>query len=112
VQMGRYAEKHPDLNIIPAHAAHTDYIAAARVAAAHDNIYLDFCCEWPGSGKIRRAIEICGAEKIVFGTDMDLLEPSFTRGMFEEAGLSGDEQRLIYRTNAMRLLKFSEQMHD
>ncbi|MFO7945414.1 MAG: amidohydrolase family protein [Armatimonadota bacterium] len=110
VQMGRYAEAHSGLSIVLAHAAHTDYIAAARVAAEQDNIYLDFCCEWPGSGKIRKAIEICGAEKIVFGTDMDLLDPSFTRGMFEEARLSDDEQTLIYRENARRLLGFSEPM--
>lgn len=103
-QMGRYAEKHPQLTIILAHAAHTDSDEASRVARLHPNVYLDFCCEWPGAGKIERALEICGPEKIVFGTDMDLIEPAFARGMFEGAGLTHEQQQMIYYDNAARLL--------
>lgn len=103
-QMGVYAEKSPELNIILAHAAHTDYLVAAQVAADHPNIYLDFCCEWPGAGKIERALEICGAQRIVFGSDMDLLDPAFTRGMFESAGLTDMQQKLIYHDNAAKLI--------
>ena len=103
-QMGRYARQYPGLGIILAHAAHTDSDEAARVAAAHHNVYLDFCCEWPGAGKVRRALEICGPGKILFGTDMDLLDPAFTTGMFESADLSDAESRAIYWDNAAGLM--------
>jgi len=102
--MGRHAARHPDLSIILAHAANTDSDEAARVAAEHRNVFLDFASEWPGAGRVRRAIDICGPEQIVYGTDMDLLDPAYVRGMFEAADLSADEARVIYRDNAARIL--------
>ncbi len=103
-QMGRYAAQHPDLAIVLAHAANTDSDEAARVASRHPNIFLDFASEWPGAGRVRRALDICGPGQIVYGTDMDLLDPAYTRGMFEAADLSEYEARLIYHDNAARLL--------
>ena len=103
-EMGRTAARHPGLSIILAHAANTDSDEAARVAAEHANVFLDFASEWPGAGRVRRAIDICGTEQIVYGTDMDLLDPAYTRGMFEAADLTADEARLIYRDNAARIL--------
>ncbi len=103
-QMGRYAARHPGLSIVLAHAANTDSDEAAHVAAAHPNVFLDFASEWPGAGRVRRAIEICGPQQIVYGTDMDLLDPAYTRGMFEAADLTDREARLIYRDNAARIL--------
>lgn len=102
-QMGRYAAAHPRLAIILAHAANTDSDEAARVAREHPNTYLDFASEWPGAGRVRRAIGICGAEQIVYGTDMDLLDPGYARGQFEAADLTEDEARLIYHENAARI---------
>ena len=108
-QMARYAEEHPELTIILAHAAHSDSDEAARMARLRPNVYLDFACEWPGAGKIERALEICGPEKIVFGTDMDLLAPSFTRGMFEGGGLTDEQRKMIYYDNAARVLGLAVQ---
>ena len=103
--MARYGRKHPELNIILGHAGHSDSDAVAEIAAAENNVYLEFCCEWPGSGKIERALGICGPEKIVFGSDSDLLDPAFTGGMFKGAGLDETQARLVYRDNAARLLQ-------
>ena len=103
VQLGRYAREHPALSIILAHAANTDSDEAARIASEHPNLYLDFASEWPGAGRVRRALNICGPEQIVYGTDMDLLDPGYTRGVFEQADLTEREARLIYRENAARI---------
>jgi len=102
-QMLRYAAAHPELAIIVAHAANTDSDEAARVAREQPNVYLDFASEWPGAGRVRRALGICGAEQIVYGTDMDLLDPGYARGQFEAAALTEHEARLIYRDNAARI---------
>ena len=104
-QMGRYAAAHPGLSIVLAHAANTDSDEAARVAAEHPKVFLDFASEWPGAGRVRRAIDICGPGQIVYGTDMDLLDPAYARGMFAAADLSDDEARLVYRDNAARVYR-------
>lgn len=103
-QMAEFARQYPQLNIVLGHSGHTDSDEAARVAAETPNIYLEFCCEWPGAGKVERALQICGPGKIVFGTDADLLEPAFTRGMFEAADLTPEQAQLIYWDNAAGLL--------
>jgi len=53
---------------------------------------------------VRRAIEIAGIERIVFGSDMDLLSPAFTLGMFEDAALSPEEAGPAFSGNAKRIL--------
>lgn len=102
-QLGDYAREYPQLSVILGHAGHTDSDEVARVAAAVPNVYIEFCCEWPGAGKIERALEICGPEKVCFGSDSDLLDPAFTLGMYEGAGLSEIQRQLIYWDNAARL---------
>ncbi len=106
--MAEHARVHAKLNIILGHAGHTDSDEVARLAADIPNVYLDFCCEWAGSGKVRRALDICGAESIVLGTDSDLLAPAYTLGMFEEAELGDADRRMIFRDNAARLFGLSE----
>ncbi len=101
--LAQYAAQYPSLNIIIAHALVSDYRTAAELAARHRNVYLDFACSWAGRGKIEYALATCGAEQIVFGTDMDLFEPAFTLGMFEGAGLDEAQARAIYYDNAARI---------
>lgn len=102
-QLAEYAEKHPTLNIIMGHAGATDSDIAAEVAATHPNMYLEFCSSWAGQGKIERAIQTCGAEQIVFGSDMDLIDPAFVIGQFEEAGLTEQQKQAVYHDNAAKL---------
>lgn len=102
--LARWARAYPDLNIIVAHSFATNYPAAVELALAHPNIYLDFCCSHAGRGKVRYALDRCGPDQIVFGSDMDLLDPAFTIAMFEAAGLTDTERRAVYRDNAARLL--------
>lgn len=98
-----YAEKHPGLSFILGHAGGTECDRVAELAAANPNIFMEFCCSWAGEGKIARAVERCGPQQIVFGTDMDLIDPAFMIGMYETAGLSDDEKRMIYYDNAAAL---------
>jgi predicted TIM-barrel fold metal-dependent hydrolase len=102
-QMGEYARKYRNLSIILGHAGHTDSDEAARVAECEPNIYIEFCCEWPGAGKIERALDICGPGSICFGSDSDLLDTAFTLGMYEGADLTHPQKQLIYWDNAARL---------
>ncbi len=107
IEVGRtlagYAEKHPGLNFIMGHAAAMDSDQAAKLARTHPNMYLEFCSSWAGKGKVERAIDICGAEQILYGSDMDLIDPAFIIGMFEDAGLTEEQKQMIYYDNAARL---------
>lgn len=98
-----YCEEHPSLNIIMGHAAGTESDIAAELAATHPNLYLEFCCSWAGNGKVGRAIDICGSRQIVYGTDVDLIDPAFLIGTYEDAGLTADQKRDIYYENSARL---------
>lgn len=102
--LAAWARAYPDLNIIIAHAFATDYPAAVELAAAHPNLYLDFCCSHASRGKVAYAVERIGTRQIVFGSDMDLIDPAFVLGMFEEADLTPEQQQAIYYDNAARLL--------
>ncbi len=102
--LAHWAGAYPDLNIIVAHSFATNYPAAVELAAAHPNIYLDFCSSHATRGKVRYAVNRIGAEQIVFGSDMDLIDPAFVLGMFEEADLTEAQKRAVYHDNGARLL--------
>jgi len=105
--IGADAARHPDLPIILAHAGGAEWRETAKVARDHANVCLDFCCGHSDRGKVRHAIETAGREKILFGSDLDLLTPAFTLGMFEGAELSDAEKQAIYHDNAARLFALS-----
>jgi len=102
--LARWAEQYPHLNIIIAHAFGTDTEAAARLARRHRNLYLEFCSSWAGAGKIARAVDICGVEQVLFGSDMDLIDPAFVIGQYEGAGLAEPQLQAIYWDNPRRVL--------
>ncbi len=102
--MGRYAERYPDLAIIMAHAHSRDYVEAAEMAARYPNLYVEFCGTWAGVGRVRRALDLCGPRQVLFGTDMDLIDPAFVLGCYEEAAMTEAEQRAVYWDNPVRVL--------
>ncbi|HCA48574.1 MAG TPA: hypothetical protein DEP45_14830 [Armatimonadetes bacterium] len=102
--LAKWARAYPDLNIIVAHSFGAGYRGAVQLALAHPNIYLDFCCSHAGRGKIRDALDCCGPGQIVFGSDVDLLDPAFTLAVFEGAKMTEEERSAVYYDNAARLL--------
>jgi len=97
------ARKHPDLTIVMGHNCGFDWRKAAQAAAQVDNLVMEFCSSWPDRHKVRDSIDIAGPEKAVFGSDIDLISPAFTMGLFEEADLSEDEKELVFWKNACRV---------
>ena len=94
--------RHPDLPVIIGHGLGEDGI---RLAADTPNVYLEMSGSYPYRGALRRAIDTVGADRIVFGTDMDLIVPAFALGIYHDADLSPDEDRLIMAENARRILR-------
>ena len=67
-------------------------------------MHLELCTSYPEQNVYRRAIDAVGAERVLFGTDLEMISPAFVYGSIWEAGLSDGEARLVFRDNARRLL--------
>lgn len=79
-----------------------DLLADAGEACA--KVYVEpASCSHPIADKVRYARDRLGIERIVFGTDMDIINPAFGLGMILGADLSDEERALILYDNALTL---------
>lgn len=106
--LANWAQQYPQLNIIMAHALGGTTDDAANLAASHPNLYLEFCGSWAGARKVARAVGICGTDQLLFGSDMDLIDPAFVLGQYEAAGLTEAQQQAVYWDNPRRVLGLQE----
>lgn len=92
------------LSVILAHAgAETqDEMSAIRAAP---NVYVEFCSSRPACDKIARALECLGPERLLFGSDLTLLDPALSLGMVSDAAMSADHRRMMLWDNAARLFR-------
>lgn len=91
-----YAQAHANLPIIIAHGVSVEQ---ARRIANIPNLYTDFL----GMRSSRQVVEILGRDRILFGSDQNLLDPAWMLATFWEAGLSAEELKAIMYDNAVRL---------
>ena len=98
----RVSREFPDLVLILGHGHGLEGLALARNCR---NIYLDLCSSYPEQDVYGRAVEALGADRVVFGTDMELFSPAFVLGSLWEAGLDDRQQRCILHDNACRILQ-------
>ncbi len=96
----------PDLPVIIGHGLGEDGISLARRTK---NIYLEFSGSYPEPGALRKAIDAVGKDRVVFGSDMDLIAASFALGVYYEADMTPEEERLVMADNARRILRLPEQ---
>jgi uncharacterized protein len=62
-------------------------------------------------GRIDDAVKEIGADKILFGSDMPLLDPSICFGMMEDSNLSGEDREKIMWKNANRIFKLDKKVY-
>lgn len=105
-KVGKLAQRFPQMNFIIGHAGADAWPEANDVIKNTQNTYTEFCNSNAEVGKIRATVDYIGKERVLFGTDAGLFDPAFCVGLYEEAGLSADEQRAILHDNAVRLFGF------
>ena len=98
------ALRNPELIIIKAHG---DDAPGAQQVADLPNVYFEFCSSGINPGRIRRAIDILGPERILFGTDQPLFAPWFEYGAYLDALENEEEAELVFRQNARRIFNLS-----
>jgi hypothetical protein len=74
------------------------------IAKRSPNVYLELSGTYPERGALRKAIDELGPERIVYGTDLDLINPAFCLGVYYEAGMSPEEDSLVMAGNARRIM--------
>jgi predicted TIM-barrel fold metal-dependent hydrolase len=105
----RFIERAPEATVVAAHwgGGLPFYTLLRRGHATLANTYFDTAATrfLYRHEVFRHAIDIVGAERVLFGSDFPLLSQSRCRRELEDAQLSDDEKRLILGENARRLLK-------
>jgi predicted TIM-barrel fold metal-dependent hydrolase len=76
-----------------------------ELAQKTQNIYIELSGSYPEAGAVRRAIDRVGANRIVFGSDQDVIVPAFGLAIYYEANLSPEEDKKIMAENARRILR-------
>jgi len=102
----------PDAIIIMAHmggcpTALGDWHRAILAARRYPNIILDTASSMNDLGYIEAAVAAVGAERVLFGTDMPLLDPFFGLAKVTSAELSQDALDRILAGNICRLMSWA-----
>ena len=98
----RIDQLYPHTPVIIGHGHGLEGLDLARTCR---NIHLELCTSYPEQNVYRRAVDAVGAERVLFGTDLEMISPAFVCGSIWEAGLTEEEARLVFRDNARRLLE-------
>lgn len=101
------APHYPNAKFVAGHAgnvpeARTEAIAAAQ---AHPNIYLETCSTFRAPGVIEQLVHEAGADRVLFGSDVPLMDPRSQLGKIITADISDEAKRLVIGGNAQRLLQ-------
>jgi len=99
-------EKYPDLTIIGAHfGGWSVWHEAVEKLSKYKNFYVDCCSSmpWLTDDEIISIIRTYGADRVLFGTDYPMSEPSKDINHMLRLGLMDMEYEMIFHKNAERL---------
>jgi predicted TIM-barrel fold metal-dependent hydrolase len=99
----------PEAKLIMAHAggqpyAHGDWNRAIMIAKKHPNLYLDTACSTVDSSFVRTCIEELGPDRVLFGTDIPLLDPWAQLAKVMEVAIDAEAKALLMGGNILRLM--------
>jgi uncharacterized protein len=100
------APQYPNANFVAGHSGNTDEPRAKAIAAAqaHPNVYLETCSTFRTPGVIEQLVNEAGADRVLYGSDMPLMDPRAQIGKIITADIPDDAKRQILGGNARRLL--------
>lgn len=105
--IGDLAERFPEARIILGHLGHRRWYDAIWTVKNHDNLLVD--TSFAQTSALVKAVQVLGAERVLFGTDTPVNNPaamlSHVRGAY---GLTEEQKSLILGKNAAKLLGLKE----
>ncbi len=100
----RVAEEIPEMPLILGHMGGPyDWPEAAELARQFGNVYLETCGSALPPERVKEAVERAGAEKVLFGSDMTLINPALMLGNILGCGLKPSELERVLYWNAKEL---------
>jgi predicted TIM-barrel fold metal-dependent hydrolase len=105
--LGDIAPRFPKANFVAGHSGNTWEARAEAIAAAqaHPNVYLETCSTYRTPGVIEQLVNEAGADRVLFGSDMPLMDPRPQLGKIITADISDDAKQMVLGGNASRLLR-------
>ena len=97
---GRY----PRIRWVLAHAAGRQDQDAVHAALASPNVFLETCSSGSALGAVEFAVNGAGADKVLFGTDLPIMDPRQQLAKVATANISLEAKRKVLGLNAARLL--------
>jgi len=99
----------PNAKILMAHSggcptALGDWFRAIEVARHYPNLYLDTASSQIDMGYVEAMVAGVGAERVIFGTDLPLIDPFFGLAKVTGSDLSEEEKELVLGENILRLV--------
>jgi len=99
----------PEATVLMAHAGNTalargDWLRAVQAAERYPSIYLETCSSSVHNGSLEYAVQRLGAGRIVYGSDMPLLEPGVQLARITGAEIPTHAKEMILGGNLARLL--------
>ena len=99
------ADRFSDATIIMCHmGGGGDWLKGVRIAKRRDNIILDTTSTCMDVGMVEEAVEAAGPERVVYGSDMPLLNPVTQLAKVKTANIDEEAKRLILGENITRIL--------
>jgi predicted TIM-barrel fold metal-dependent hydrolase len=98
---------YPQVNLILGHAGgrYEGHRAAADLARRYPNVYMDISGDGYSFGLIEWLVEHAGADRILFGSDVNWIDQRTHLGRVLDADITLEQKRLILGENACRLFR-------
>ena len=106
-KFGEAAGRFPGANFVAGHAGNNEPYRSQAITAAqsYPNYYLETCSTYRTPGVIEELVEKAGADRVLYGSDIPLMDPRAQIGKVITADISDEAKRLVLGGNAQRLLK-------
>ncbi len=100
------AAQYPKVKFVAGHSGNVPEARAEALAAAqkYPNVYLETCSTFRTPGVIEQLVTAGGADRVLFGSDIPLMDPRPQIGKIITARISDEAKRLVLGGNARRLL--------
>jgi predicted TIM-barrel fold metal-dependent hydrolase len=101
------AGRFPKATFVAAHAGNSEPFRSQAIAGVKENanFYVETCSTFRTPGVIEELVEKAGADRVLYGSDMPLMDPRAQIGKIITADIGDEAKRLILGENARRLLK-------
>lgn len=101
------AAQFPNAKFVAGHSGNVEEPrrSAIKVAQSYPNVYLETCSTFRTPGVIEQLVNEAGADRVLFGSDISLMDPRPQLGKIITANISEEAKRLICGGNAAQLLR-------